>query len=111
MDYLKVLENVKREWQYIDSAFKMPYYPHVSIGWDSSPRYNKFRFDECTNNTPENVKIALEAAKSYVDTHSNLKAPLITINSWNEWTESSYLEPDDLYGYGYLEAVKEVFGK
>ena len=35
--------------------------------------------------------------------------PLITINSWNEWTESSYLEPDDLYGYGYLEAVKRVF--
>lgn len=111
MDYLKVLENVKKEWKYIDGAFKMPYYPHVSVGWDSSPRYNKFRFDECTNNTPENVKVALELAKKYVDTHSNLSAPLITVNSWNEWTESSYLEPDDLYGYGYLEAIKEVFGK
>ena len=111
MDYLKVLENVKKEWEYIDSAFKMPYYPHISVGWDSSPRYNKFRFDECTNNTPENVKIALEAAKNYVDTHSNLASPLITVNSWNEWTESSYLEPDDLYGYGYLEAIKDVFCK
>ena len=38
----------------------------------------------------------------------NLPAPLITINSWNEWTETSYLEPDDLYGYGYLEAIKDV---
>ena len=35
--------------------------------------------------------------------------PLITINSWNEWTEMSYLEPDDVYGYGYLEAVRDVF--
>ena len=34
---------------------------------------------------------------------------LVTINSWNEWTETSYLQPDNLYGYGYLEAVKEVF--
>ena len=34
--------------------------------------------------------------------------PLVTINSWNEWTETSYLQPDDLYGYGYLEAVRRV---
>jgi len=32
------------------------------------------------------------------------------LNSWNEWLESSYLVPDDLHGYGYLEAVKRVFG-
>jgi len=38
-----------------------------------------------------------------------MKAPFITVNSWNEWTETSYLQPDDLYGYGYLEAIKEVF--
>lgn len=31
------------------------------------------------------------------------------INSWNEWTETSYLQPDDVNGYGYLEAVKKVF--
>ena len=40
-----------------------------------------------------------------------MKSPFITVNSWNEWTETSYLEPDDLYGYGYLEAIKDVFGE
>ena len=48
-------------------------------------------------------------AKDYVDSHS-LPAPLITINSWNEWTETSYLQPDTLHGYGYLEAIRRVFG-
>lgn len=32
------------------------------------------------------------------------------INSWNEWTETSYLMPCTMYGYSYLEAVKKVFG-
>ena len=60
------------------------------------------------NNTPENFEAALRKAKSYVDAHPG-QATLITVNSWNEWTETSYLMPCTMYGYGYLEAIKRVF--
>ncbi|MBQ4050324.1 MAG: glycoside hydrolase family 99-like domain-containing protein, partial [Oscillospiraceae bacterium] len=46
--------------------------------------------------------------KAFVDSH-DLPVPLITVNSWNEWTETSYLLPDDVNGYGYLEAIRRVF--
>lgn len=109
-EYTEILKDIMKEWDYIDSAYKMPYYPHVSVGWDSNPRYYSNRGNVVVGNTPENVKKGFEMAKAYIDSHKNLKAPLVTVNSWNEWTETSYLEPDDLYGYGYLDAIKEVFG-
>ena len=49
---------------------------------------------------------SLRMAKDFAD---KTGVSLITINSWNEWTESSYLLPDNVNGYGYLEAVKKVF--
>ena len=35
---------------------------------------------------------------------------MMTVATWNEWTEGNFMEPDNLYGYGYLEAFKKIFG-
>ncbi|WP_214071434.1 glycoside hydrolase family 99-like domain-containing protein [Mucilaginibacter sp. dw_454] len=105
-DYLNILEQMKKEWAKIDAEFDIPYYPHISVGWDNSPRTGKSAV--VRNNTPENFEKALRMAKDYADAHPK-QVPLITINSWNEWTETSYLQPDNVNGYGYLEAIKKVF--
>ena len=106
-DYREIVPDVTREWEAIEKAYRIPYYPHVSVGWDNNPRFRHFRPGIVKNNTPENFEAALREAKRFANAHD---VPLITVNSWNEWTETSYLEPDDQYGYGYLEAIRRVFG-
>jgi hypothetical protein len=32
----------------------------------------------------------------------------VVINAWNEWGEGMALEPSDIYGYGFLDIIKEV---
>ena len=107
-DYPEVLTDVTAEWRRLDKTLPFPYFPHVSLGWDNNPRFNTFRPGILRECTPVNIERALRLAKNYADHHPD-QPPLITVNSWNEWTESSYLEPDDLNGYGYLEAVRRVF--
>ncbi len=94
----------------IQKTYQQTYYPHVSIGWDNNPRFQEFRPCVVKIIRLKPLKKLSEWQKDYVDNHSG-QAPFITLNSWNEWTETSYLEPDDLYGYGYLQAVKRVFGE
>lgn len=106
-DYADILPDMIKEWNTTREAFGIPYFPHVSIGWDNNPRFTAFRPEITTNNPPALFEKALREAKAFCDSHCI--TPLITVNSWNEWTESSYLEPDDVYGYGYLEAIKRVF--
>ena len=32
---------------------------------------------------------------------------IIILKSWNEWAEGNYLEPDQLFGTAFLDALKE----
>ncbi|KAF8859158.1 hypothetical protein BDZ45DRAFT_801857 [Acephala macrosclerotiorum] len=94
-----------------------PYFPNVSVGWDSSPR--ACRSDKYTNatypfmhvvkgNTPERFGGALCSAKEFLKSSKRLEIKLLTINSWNEWTEGSYLEPDVEHEFAYLDQVQKV---
>ena len=100
-------------------SIEIPYYPNVTMGWDSSPRANQDdRFANhgypfmgtISMNTPENFKKALIQVRDYLDQHPGAHN-IFNINCWNEWTEGSYLEPDTINGMAYLQAVKEVFGE
>ena len=103
----EILPDVIAEWQNVQNNSPVEYFPHVSIGWDNNPRFFAYCENVMKNNTPAEFERALQAAKTFCDAHNT--TPLITVNSWNEWTETSYLEPDTLYGYGYLKAIRNIF--
>lgn len=96
----------------------VPYHINVSMGWDSSPRCGNstdwmtrrdYPFGPViVNNTPYLFKKYLAKAKELTMLKPENER-IITINSWNEWGEGSYLEPDMINGMKYLEAIKAVY--
>ena len=117
-DYRQAQDAYFQYWDRAQEMFEVPYFPNVSVGWDSSPRtdqsdeFGNFGYpftNTISGNTPERFREALAAVKERLGRRPN-GPRILNINSWNEWTEGSYLEPDTVYGLGYLEAVKSVFG-
>lgn len=114
--------NIRAQYErYRDTAAKdlgRVYFPNVTVGWDSTPRTcqtDNYRLGEypftsiVVDNSPAAFKAALESAKSFALSNLPSDKRIITLNSWNEWTEGSYLEPDTVNGMAYLDAVREVF--
>ena len=109
VDYLVHCENAKLIRENLDRDLDVPVFPCVSISWDDTPRFPHKGEEHVTryNGTPENFAKALRLAKKYADEHPE-QLPMISINAWNEWVEGSYLLPDEVNGFSYLEAVKSV---
>lgn len=105
-DYVPWANKAMEKWSRDENFYPM-LFPHVSVGWDNTQRNPSFK-TAVINATPTAFEACLYKAKRYIDEHPE-QPPLMTINSWNEWTEGSYLLPDMRWGYGYLEAIKKVF--
>jgi len=118
-DYVWGRQKYLSFWAHAKTDYGIPYFPNAMVNWDNSPRAAANADwsrpgahvvnPVVTGNTPAAFKQSLELIKQRL-----LAAPtrpkIVTINAWNEWPEGSCLEPMAQYGYGYLEAVREVFG-
>jgi hypothetical protein len=98
-----VVENSVRIMKNLNLQIKVFF--GVSTGWDNTPRYGS-RGYIISNSTPNKFKEYLKMAKEISELRNQ---EIIFISCWNEWCEGMCLEPSDINGFGYLEAVKEVF--
>lgn len=108
-DYLELGKASIQKQEKLDSTLNVPYFPNVSIDWDDTPRFPAKGKKDVINyyNTPESFGAFLQKAKAYCDERPD-QPKLITVFSWNEWIEGSYLLPDMKNGFQYLEQVKKV---
>ena len=82
-------------------------FPSAIPQWDRSPRSGR-KAVIYYNATPALFKKHLQ------DIYEKIKLKpfdrrIVFLRSWNEWGEGNYVEPDQKYGTGFLDAIHDVF--
>ena len=115
-DYAEYAELRASQWPAFATTSRLPYMPSVAPGWDASPRGADFgatRPDKypwspvVTGEHPDHFGAALRRAMAFRSPIA-IEDPLVLIASLNEWSEGHYLEPDQRFGMGWLEAVAKA---
>lgn len=104
---VKILRKYEDEWNdAINIKMRgLKTIPGAFVDWDNTPRYHR------------NGKVLLNASPELFEKFLTIqihraidiyKKDAIMLFAWNEWSEGGYLEPDEKYGYSYLQAVKNA---
>ena len=81
-------------------------YPTLMPQWDRTPRAG-LKTNPLVDSTPEKFQVTIEQALQMV----KAKAPehqILFLKAWNEWGECNYVEPDQRFGHGYLQAIRKA---
>ena len=91
-------------------------YPRIKSicpSWDNTARRGEKAPRFIYNATPSSfnkfMRLSIKEALSYrtISKFSSVQEFLF-INAWNEWGEGAHLEPDEKYGYEWLEIIKNI---
>lgn len=97
---------VERSEAYQDPGYKL--FRAASPSWDNTAR-KKSKGTVFHNSCPK--LFAQWLTNAFVDTVKridNKDEQIVFINAWNEWAEGAHLEPDQRYGYAWLQAVRDA---
>ena len=107
-DYREIVSNKLND---SDPAYNQHY--TCMFGWDNVARKEKqgnifsmFSLGSYQNWLHNNLSKTIKMATNKIN------YPLISfVNAWNEWAEGTHLEPDQAFGYGYLESTHAILKK
>jgi O-antigen biosynthesis protein len=97
---------VNRSYKYQKPRYML--FRSVCPSWDNTAR-RKSKGTVFLNSSPLGYEEWLANAIS--ESCARIRKPderLVFVNAWNEWAEGAYLEPDQCYGYAYLDATRKA---
>jgi hypothetical protein len=103
-----LLEPYRKQWDVAVSQCSIPIMTPVSGGWDSRPWHGDAALVRYGRN-PANFERHLRDAKAFIEANPKKALPVTLIEAWNELGEGSYVEPQQEFGFGYLDAIRRVF--
>ena len=93
-------------WKYmLEKKAECGAIPCAMVGWDNTPRRGE-KGSVFDGSTPS--KFESYFSRIVHKTRAEYKEDMLFVFAWNEWAEGGYLEPDEKYGYGYLEAIRNA---
>lgn len=96
------------EWSNLRKYYqKQKIFYGAFVGFDSTPRHGK-RGVIIDKVTPSIFEDHFRDMCNKSHLYNN---EFVFINAWNEWGEGNYLEPDEKFGYAFLEKVQKIIGE
>ena len=84
--------------------------PTASMGWDDEAWRNTNQAMEYLTPCEFENMLRLCTDKYLSSMEQTLStSKMLTLDTWNEYGEGHFIMPTDLYGFGYLDAVRKVF--
>lgn len=99
-DYGKVMKNLYTDEDKLDYVL-----PTIMPRHDRTPRSGN-NANMYTDSTPAKFEDAVKRAVKLIESKPE-QHRILFLDSWNEWGEGAYMEPDIVFGHQYLDALRE----
>ena len=101
IDYNRLMDNY-----YVPEDAGENIYPTLLPQWDRTPRAGK-KSEIVVNSTPQNFQHYVEKALD-LNAKKSPEHQILFLKAWNEWGEGDYVEPDQRFGHGWLDAIRNA---
>lgn len=105
INYTNIVKNY-----YVKEDADKNIYPTIIPNFDRSPRAGKKTNNIWYNSTPELFGEMIKKALTLVE-KKDYEHKIIFLQSWNEWGEGNYMEPDLKFGKQYINVLSELLSE